>query len=146
MIFAVFPCAGQRTQGRLPLEIRIDLGQKRFITKESMVLRISIRNTGSSPIEVPNPENNRNSQPVYTIDGPSYPKGHSFHFRSVALGDARPATQTEPGMMIKLAPGSRMRPRCRWNNSFDFRSRGRIRFPRLSRPVVYARNRRLWSS
>src|SRR5580698_7612455 len=71
-------------QGRLPVDIRIELAQERFVTKESMVARILIRNTGSTPIEVPNPENNGNTQPVYTIFGPSYPKGYSFHFRGVA--------------------------------------------------------------
>src|SRR5438105_2394210 len=74
-------------QGRLPVDIRIELAQERFVTKESIVARIVIRNTGSTPIDVPNPENNGNTQPVYTISGPSYPKGYSFHFRGVASGN-----------------------------------------------------------
>src|SRR5580692_2150447 len=74
-------------QGRLPVDIRIELAQERFVTMESIVVRISIRNTGSTPIDVPNPENNGNTQPVYTISGPSYPKGYAFHFRGVASGN-----------------------------------------------------------
>jgi len=91
-------------QGRLPVEIRIELAQERFVIKESMVARIMIRNTGSSPIEVPNPENNRNTQPVYTISGPSYPKGYSFHFHG-SSGDQNAAPQVEQSSLVKLDPG-----------------------------------------
>ena len=87
------------------MDIRIELAQERFVTKESMVARILIRNTGSTPIEVPNPENNGNTQPVYTISGPSYPKGYSFHFRGIVSGDPGSPPQAGPGSLIRLAPG-----------------------------------------
>lgn len=92
-------------QGDLPVEIRLNLDQQRFIAKESMVLHVHIRNTGQMPIDVPNPENNANTQPVYTLTGPSYPQGHSFHFRGAALGDPNPPREAEPGATVRLAPG-----------------------------------------
>jgi hypothetical protein len=96
---------GRGAQGRSPVDIRIELAQERFVTKESIVARILIRNTGSTAIEVPNPENNGNTQPVYTISGASYPKGHSFHFRGVVSGNPNAAPQIGKGSLIKLAPG-----------------------------------------
>ena len=42
---------------------------------------------------------------MYTITGPSYPKGYSFHFRGVAFGDSRPVSQPEQGVKITLTPG-----------------------------------------
>jgi hypothetical protein len=100
------PGAPRRTSpGDLPVEIRLELEQQRFIAKESMVLHIHIRNTGQAPIEVPNPENNRNTQPVYTVTGPSYPEGHKFHFRGVVLGNPNPPTEPELGGTVRLARG-----------------------------------------
>jgi hypothetical protein len=87
------------------VELKIDLGQQRFITKESMVMRVLIHNTGTTAVAAPDPENNRNTQPSYTVTGPSYPKGHTFHFRQIAIGDPNPAKQQEAGAMITIAPG-----------------------------------------
>jgi hypothetical protein len=107
----VCACFGQQDargpgakQGRLPVEIRIELAQERFVTKESIVVRILIRNTGSTPIDVPNPENNGNTQPVYTISGPSYPKGYSFHFRGIASGNPNASPQIGKGSLVRLGP------------------------------------------
>jgi hypothetical protein len=87
------------------VELKIDLGQQHFITKESMVMRVLIHNTGSAPVSVPDPENNRNTQPAYTVTGPSFPKGHTFHFRQIALGDPNPAKEREAGTTLTIAPG-----------------------------------------
>jgi hypothetical protein len=103
-------CAGQsvrtgKQQGRPMVEIKIELGQQHFISKESMVMRVLLHNTGSAAVTAPNPENNRNTQPLYTITGPSFPKGHTFHFRQIALGDPNPAKEQEAGMTVTIAPG-----------------------------------------
>jgi hypothetical protein len=87
------------------VEIKIDLGQQRFIAKESMVMRVFIHNTGTAPVSAPNPENNRNTQPIYTVTGPSFPKGHTFHFRQIAIGDPHPPKEQEPGTTVTVAPG-----------------------------------------
>lgn len=81
------------------MEISIELAHKRFVTKESMVARILIRNLGSAPIEVPNPESKGNTNLRYTIVGPSYPKGYSFSF-----GEPGSSARAKDSLVM-LAPG-----------------------------------------
>jgi len=71
------------------VQIQIELAQDRFVVQESILATIRILNDGSAPIDVPDAASNVNWQPVYTIRGPAFPDGYSFHFRGAALGDRR---------------------------------------------------------
>ncbi|HEY4187460.1 MAG TPA: hypothetical protein VGP07_20455, partial [Polyangia bacterium] len=88
------------------MEIAVALSKPRFLNREAIELRVRIGNPGPTAIDVPNPEDNRNAQPVYTVTGPSHPMGHRFHFRQVARHDPFPAGGSEPGMTVVLAPGA----------------------------------------
>ncbi len=90
------------------MEIKLELPRARFLPQESMALRVTLRNAGSVPLDLPDPGDNRNAQPQYVLSGPSFPKGHAFSFRSslkaehgAALPPAAPALKT-------LAPGQSM--------------------------------------
>jgi hypothetical protein len=87
------------------LQIEIELTQDRFLAKESMVATVRIRNDGSVPLDLPDPAVNINWQPVYTVKGPAYPEGYSFHFRAAALGDKRPVPEGVTARTFSLAPG-----------------------------------------
>jgi len=87
------------------LQIQIQLTQDRFVAKESMVATVRIQNDGVAAIDVPDPASNTNWQPVYTVKGPAYPSGHSFHFRGAALGDTRSAPVGVQPKTVRLEPG-----------------------------------------
>ena len=85
--------------------ITIELKKNRFLAKEAMGATIRIENTGDAPVEVPDPQTNINWQPTYTVEGPSYPQGYTFHFRGVILGDMEAAHEGLDLMTIRLEPG-----------------------------------------
>lgn len=87
------------------MQIQIELTQDRFVAKESMVATIRIRNDGAAPMDVPDPASNVNWQPVYTVRGPGFPDGYSFHFRGTALGDKRSAPVGVEPKTVRLDPG-----------------------------------------
>lgn len=87
------------------MEIRLELSKDRFGARESMHGTVTIVNDGDRPIEVPDPEANSNWQPVYTIEGPSFPDGHTFSMRSAVLKDPTPSPIDVDPMTVSIGPG-----------------------------------------
>jgi hypothetical protein len=72
------------------VEIHLALPQNHFLMKELMALRVVIRNDGASTVDLPNPEDHRNTQPIYTVTGPSFPQGRHFSLRELVMHDPTP--------------------------------------------------------
>jgi hypothetical protein len=86
------------------VEIKLEMDSAHYLFREAMTARILLRNDGATAIEVPDPEDNRNTQPVYTVTGPSYPKGHAFHFHAAAQEEGAPIPGTG-GAKLTLGAG-----------------------------------------
>ncbi|HWC98826.1 MAG TPA: hypothetical protein VG456_18830 [Candidatus Sulfopaludibacter sp.] len=80
------------------VKIRMSLDGDRFLARESILLKIELENTGSSPVEVPSPEDLRNPQFSYHITGPQFPEGMAFKPR-ITLPDPNKPT------FLKIAAG-----------------------------------------
>ena len=85
--------------------ITIELKKDRFLAKEAMGAAMRIENTGDAPVEVPDPQTNINWQPIYTVEGPSFPQGYTFHFRGVLLGDMEVGHEGLDLVTVRLEPG-----------------------------------------
>ena len=88
------------------MEIHLALPQNHFLMKELMALQVVVRNDGASTVDLPNPEDNRNIQPIYTVTGPSFPQGCNFSLRERVMHDSNPAKVVENGMMLSLPAGA----------------------------------------
>jgi hypothetical protein len=100
-------CGAQRVKERRgPLQIQLKLSQERFLKKESMAVRVLIHNDGPSPLRIPNPANGLNSQPHYTISGPSYPA--RFTFSATNPHGVTPGTRPneQESDLVVAAPGA----------------------------------------
>jgi hypothetical protein len=99
------PSADQSQERRTPVEIALSLPSHAFLAGENIELQVSLRNPGGAPAEVPDPFNAINWQPTYTVQGPGYPKGTTFSFRSAAMKSAAPEGDERDAVLLQLAPG-----------------------------------------
>lgn len=67
------------------MRIQFLLPKERFTAPESRIARITIRNEGTQPVELPDPFNNVDESLTYTLTGPEYPEGRSMTERSYYL-------------------------------------------------------------
>ncbi|HUT35740.1 MAG TPA: hypothetical protein VNE39_19790 [Planctomycetota bacterium] len=86
------------------MRIQVTLAQQRFLARASMLATVTIENDGREPLDVPDPGDNTNRQPTYTVEGPSCPGGHTFHARGAVHGDPRASVEGEHPATIRLAP------------------------------------------
>ena len=101
--FAMF---GQtKKNGAAKVEIKLKFPKSDYVLSEDIEMTVAVTNSTSAAVEIPNPFYRDNWQPVYTITGPSYPQGHTFSFRSIALNDRRPEPEDVPLVTVNLAPG-----------------------------------------
>jgi len=111
LALVAIPCSAasksaKSTPRRVAVEIHLALAQSHFLMKELMALRVVIRNDAASSVDLPNPEDNRNTQPVYTVTGPSFPHGRDFNLRELVMHDPNPAKVVEDGMVLSLPAGA----------------------------------------
>jgi hypothetical protein len=88
------------------LTIRIAPERAEYLEQESIALSVEIENQGTESVEVPEPAFGSNSQPVYEITGPSFPKGNQFNNLSAARGRGEADSLAEPPI-IKLPVGGK---------------------------------------
>jgi hypothetical protein len=86
------------------VEIRLSLSKTAYVLSEDISLTVSVINSGSAPIEIPDPFYRDNWQPTYTLLGPAYPEGYTFSFRSAVLKDRTPEPAS-PAHLVKLSAG-----------------------------------------
>src|ERR1041385_5174011 len=80
-------CAQRGATMKLELILQRDL----YLTGELINLDIQLTNTGTVPVDAPTLASPENPQPVYRLQGPSYPHGVTFNFR-----DSRPGAGSVP--------------------------------------------------
>ena len=101
--FAMF---GQtKKNGAAKVEIKLKFPKSDYVLSEDIEMTVAVTNSTSAAVEIPNPFYRDNWQPVYTITGPSYPQGHTFSFRSIALNRPAPEPEDVPLVTVNLAPG-----------------------------------------
>src|SRR5947209_17712847 len=76
------PAVAQRRPG-VKLELRVP--REQFLLGESISVEVRLVNTGAQAVDAPKLKNVQNTQPVYHLKGPSYPKGTTFSLRDVKL-------------------------------------------------------------
>jgi hypothetical protein len=96
-----------KRNGSATVELQLKLSKSDFAVSEDREMTVTVTNRTAAPVEIPNPFHSTNWQPTYTIQGPSYPQGYTFSFRSVALKDKRPDPGV-PAVLVKLAPGEKL--------------------------------------
>ncbi len=97
-----FAVAERRSGVKLELTIPRD----RFLLGESISVGIRLENTGAATAEVPKLKSMENTQPVYRIEGPSFPTGASFTMREAVLAGEPGALGAagQPSTLL-LSPG-----------------------------------------
>lgn len=73
------------------MKLELELPDRRYLLRELMRLKVTLRNTGAEPATVPKVEDVTNDRPVYVVDGPSFDKPFSF-----TAGSASPRLPTAP--------------------------------------------------
>ncbi len=106
-VLAAAGCAGERRTAsrRSKVEIRLELRKDHFTAAESILLHVELRNRTGAPAAVPNPLDNMNWQPEYTLTGPQYPEGFRFSMRSAAAGPAAAPLEGAQLELITIEPG-----------------------------------------
>jgi len=99
------------------MKIGMSLDGDRFLARESILLQVSLENASGGPVDVPNPEDLRNPQYRYRVQGPAYPHGHVFEPR-VKLPDPN-----SPGL-LKMGPGEQLQAQLPLNVMFSFKQPG----------------------
>jgi hypothetical protein len=99
--------SGTATESRGVRTVQIDLkfASRSYLAGENIGMTVTVTNRTPGAIEIPDPFHRDNWQPTYTITGPSYPQGHTFSFRSVALKDTQPEPEGVEPVLVTLAPG-----------------------------------------
>lgn len=82
-------------QRRSTMELELILPRRLYLTGEQISVDIQLTNTGTVAVDAPTLDSPANSQPVYRLQGPSYPHGVTFNFRDSRLG-ARTLPAGEP--------------------------------------------------
>jgi hypothetical protein len=100
------------------MHIRMSLDGDRFSARESILLKISLENTASVAVDVPDPEDVRNPQFSYTVTGPAYPNGAAFRPR-ISLPNPNAPT------LLKMPPGEKLEAQLALNMMFDFARPGK---------------------
>lgn len=91
------------------MKLELSVGRDRFLLGESISVDIRLKNTGAQAVEVPKLKNVQNTQPVYRLEGPSYPKGVTFSLRDVKLaGDPAALRAKDEPSTYRLAAGDEM--------------------------------------
>jgi hypothetical protein len=92
-------------RGVRTVEINLKFANRSYVAGEDIGMTVTVTNRTPGQIEIPDPFHRDNWQPTYTLTGPSYPKGHTFSFRSVALPDTPPEPEGVDAVLVKLGPG-----------------------------------------
>ncbi|MGA7236198.1 MAG: hypothetical protein WBY44_10990 [Bryobacteraceae bacterium] len=96
-------------QTRPAVKLELSLGRDRFLLGESISVDIRLENTGLRAMDVPMLKSVQNSQPVYRLEGPSYPKGVAFSLRDIKrTGDPPVSRAKNEPSTYRLAAGGDM--------------------------------------
>ena len=103
------PSTGSGTATKLrgvpTVQINLKFANPSYLVGENIGMTVTVTNRTASQVEIPDPFIRDNLQPTYTLTGPSYPQGHTFSFRSVALHDTRPEPDGVDAVLVQLSPG-----------------------------------------
>lgn len=81
------------------MKLELNLAREQFLLGESIDVGMRLRNTGAQAVQAPKLRSPQNTQPVYRIEGPSFPGGQTFSLRDLELasepGALRSADQPE---------------------------------------------------
>lgn len=93
-----------RATGAADLKLEIDLPARRYLRRELMRLRLTLRNDGTSPVSVPRIADTGHDAVVFSVEGPSFASPWTFTPRSTTA--ARDAASAPPPPRQTLAPGA----------------------------------------
>jgi hypothetical protein len=88
------------------MKLELVLPRDLFLTGENVTIDVRLTNTGTAAVDAPTLDSPSNAQPVYRLQGPSYPDGVSFNFR-----DSRPGAGSVPSpepSLHRLSPSATM--------------------------------------
>ncbi|MBL8240466.1 MAG: hypothetical protein JNM66_23800 [Bryobacterales bacterium] len=71
----------------MPIQIELRPRGSRYWAGEEIELSLAIRNTGETPVCVPDASYLANGSPLYWLSGPSYPAGVYFNLAGMATGE-----------------------------------------------------------
>lgn len=113
-VLGLLACAGEgpgpqaqqpKEQERSSVKIEIKFPKDRFVVGEDLPMGVEIANDGKAPVRLPDPFNNNNWQPTYSISGPAFPDGMTFSARSALRGDKRPNPEGIAPAMAEIGAG-----------------------------------------
>lgn len=83
----------------------LSLPRNTFVIGEAITLEQTIVNTSSAPLELPDPEQNVNWQPVYTLVGPTPAQRRTIDLRSLVYGSQATPPAPASAALMTLDPG-----------------------------------------
>lgn len=89
----------------MTVQYTIHLPRPAYVTGEAIVLEQTIHNGGSQPLELPDPEQNANWQPVYTLAGPQPTIVRQRDLRTAVYGPSKSPPAPSDAVLLTLAPG-----------------------------------------
>ena len=96
-------------QRRPSVKLELNVTREHFLLGESISVEIHLKNSGTEAIDAPKLKNVQNTQPVYRLEGPSYPHGVTFSLRDVKLaGDPAALSANDTPSTYRLRPGEVM--------------------------------------
>lgn len=87
------------------MRIQFQLPKERFTAAEARTVRVTLRNEGTTPLELPDPFRNADQSLTYTLSGPEYPEGRSVTWRSFYLRNPDSILVVDEAPRIQLGPG-----------------------------------------
>ena len=115
-------------QGITTVQLQVQSSRESFRITESIFLRVSLSNPGTTPVEIPDLRQPSSGQPAYTLWGPGWPEGHTFSLS----GPAGPASAVapEPAAMatLSLGPGQTVETTLPLHTFVKLTRPGRYRF------------------
>nr|WP_225937123.1 hypothetical protein [Myxococcus sp. RHSTA-1-4] len=79
--------------------------KERFTAAEYRTARVTLRNEGTAPVELPDPFRNADQSLTYTLTGPEYPEGRSVTWRSFYLRNPAYVLIIDEAPRIRLDAG-----------------------------------------
>lgn len=87
------------------MRIQFLLPKERFTAAEARTARITLRNVGTTSVELSDPFRDADQSLTYTLTGPEYPEGRSVSWRSFVLQDPAYTLTMNEAPRIRLGAG-----------------------------------------
>lgn len=95
----------QSSNGKIIFTIQLEPARASYVAGEDIRLTLWLENRGSTPVSLPDPENNASSQPAYTVTGPAFPDGITVNLRAHVRGPASSPSDEGHAVLMTLGPG-----------------------------------------